>query len=93
MMESGFEILMTEIRPDDIGRNVTLASSPVTGLVIYLKDLTHKLAFCDSLTPQYVLDTAQKTIDNFLDNSDIIAPDYNVDKHKDMNSLNGVSRH
>jgi hypothetical protein len=71
----------------------SLPSSLVTGLVIYLKDLTHKLAFCDSLTPQYVLDTAQKTIDNFLDNSDIIAPDYNADKRKDMNSLNGVSRH
>jgi len=65
----------------------------VTGLVIYLEDLPNKLAFCHSLTPQYVLNTAQKTIDNFLDNSDIIAPDYNADKRKDMNSLNGVSRH
>jgi hypothetical protein len=72
---------------------VPLTCPLMTGLVIYLEDLTHKLAFCDSLTPQYVLDTAQKTIDNFLDNSDIIAPDYNADKRKDMNSLNGVSRH
>jgi hypothetical protein len=70
-----------------------LTNSLVIGWVIYLYDFTHKLAFCDSLTPQYVLDTAQKTIDNFLDNSDIIAPDYNADKRKDMNLLNGVSRH
>jgi len=35
MMESGFEILMTEFRPDDIGRNVPLASSPVTGWITY----------------------------------------------------------
>jgi hypothetical protein len=72
---------------------IPLTCPLVTGLVIYLEDLTQKLAFCDSLTPQYVLDTAQKTTDNFLDNSDIIAPDYNADKRKDMNSLNGVSRH
>jgi hypothetical protein len=83
---------MTEIHPDEIGMNASLTSLLVTGWVTYLDDLTHKLAFCDSLTPQYVLDTAQKTIDNFLDNSDIIAPDYNADKRKDMNSLNGVSR-
>ena len=79
--------------PEFMNMKVPLTCPLVTGLVIYLKDLTHKLAFCDSLTPQYVLDTAQKTIDNFLDNSDIIAPDYNADKRKDMNSLNGVSRH
>jgi hypothetical protein len=84
---------MTEIHPDEIGMNASLTSLLVTGWVTYLDDLTHKLAFCDSLTPQYVLDTAQKTIGNFLDNSDIIAPDYNADKRKDMNSLNGVSRH
>ncbi len=72
---------------------IPLTCPLVTGWVICLKDLTHKLAFCDSLTPQYVLDHAQKTIDNFLDNSDIIAPDYNADKRKDRGSLNGVLRH
>ena len=72
---------------------VPLTCPLVTGWVIYLKDLTHKLAFCDSLTPQYVLDHAQKNTDNSLDNSNIIAPDYDADKRKDRDSLNGVLRH
>jgi hypothetical protein len=72
---------------------VPLTCPLVTGWVIYLKDLTHKLAFCDSLTPQHALDHAQRNIDNSLDNSDIIAPDCNADKRKDRDSLNGVLRH